>query len=228
MGGRGLNFTADLWKSIKDIFEDIINHPFIRGLVDGTLSLKIFKYFVVQDSLYLRDFSRALAITAAKSPRDDWLTSFADHAKMIIVAERALHDSFFKDWKLSEIEVYSTPTSPTNLAYTSYLISTAYSRPFHEVLGALLPCYWIYLQVGKKLEEKGSSNPLFQRWIETYASEEFESIVKMVLGAMDELAKGLRNEERNSILKHFRITSIYEYLFWDSAYKMESWPFKIP
>ncbi len=187
----------------------------------------MFKYYAIQDALYLREFARALAITAAKAPRDDWLATFAEHANVTIVTERALHDSFFKDWGLSEKEVYSTPMSPTNLAYTSYLISTASSRPFHENLGALLPCYWIYWEVGKKLEAKGSANPLFQRWIDTYSSEEFESICKIVLGVMDELAKDLRDEERKSALKHFRITSIYEYLFWDSSYKMESWPFKM-
>lgn len=52
----------------------------------------------------------------------------------------------------------------------------AYERPYHEGVGAFLPCYWAYLVVGKELEKKGSANPLYQQWINTYASNEFEAV----------------------------------------------------
>jgi len=222
-----LSFTRILLKSIEDVFDGILNHRFIVGLTDGTLSVDCFKHYVVQDALYLREYSKALALLAAKAPRDDWIVTFADHAKIAIVTERALHDSFFKEWGLREEEVYLTPMSPTNTAYTSYLTSTVLLRSFHEALGAMLPCYWIYLEVGKRLEKEGSPNQLYRRWIATYSSREFESVTKVVLNIMDDVAESLNGEEKTSVLKRFRTTSIFEYLFWDSAYRMEAWPFKM-
>ena len=94
---------------------------------------------------------------------------FNEHAAGALKVERALHEGFFKDFGLSPEEVAATPLAPTNLAYTSYLLAVAYGAPFHEAVAALLPCYWIYWEVGKALERAGSPDPLYARWIGTYA-----------------------------------------------------------
>jgi thiaminase/transcriptional activator TenA len=181
-------FSETLWQSIEGIFAKILEHPFLKGLTDGTLDEEAFRFYVVQDALYLRDFARGLAILGAKAPEDDWLVMFCEHAKSAIIVERALHESFFREWGLSDEEVYATPMAPTNLLYTSYLLRVAYERPFHEGIGAFLPCYRIYLEVGKALEAKGSPNPIYQRWIETYSSAEYEGIVRQVITAADKIA----------------------------------------
>ena len=83
------------------------------------------------------------------------------------------------------------------LAYTSYLLAVAYGAPFHEALAALLPCYWIYWEVGKTLERATSPDPLYARWIATYASDEFGDVVRAVLACTDAVAERLRAAERD-------------------------------
>uniref|UniRef100_A0A7C5VYR0 Aminopyrimidine aminohydrolase n=1 Tax=Thermomicrobium roseum TaxID=500 RepID=A0A7C5VYR0_THERO len=217
-------FTEELWNSIADIFAAILAHPFVRGLTDGSLPEDAFRYYVVQDALYLRDYARCLALAAARSPRDPWCELFADHAKVALVVERSLHDSFFREWGLSPEEIAATPYAPTNLAYTSYLLRIAYDRPFEELLGAVLPCYWIYWEVGKHLEKAGSPNPLYQRWIATYASEEYAQVVRAVIDVTDEAVADLPEGRRAAVRAHFVTTSRYEWMFWDAAWRMESWP----
>ncbi len=217
-------FTAELWESITPIFRAILDHPFIRGLTDGSLAEEAFKFYVIQDALYLKDFARSLAVASAKSPRDPWCEMFAEHAKTALVVERALHESFFKDWGLSPEQVEQTPLAPTNLAYTSYLLRVAYTAPFEELLGALLPCYWIYWEVGKALEARGSPNPLYQRWINTYASEEYATVVRQVLDVTEQAVADLPESRRAPVRRHFVTTSRYEWMFWDAAYRLESWP----
>jgi thiaminase/transcriptional activator TenA len=217
-------FTEELWESIGPIYQAILHHLFIRGLTDGSLPERAFKFYVVQDALYLRDFARCLVIAAAKAPQDPWCEMFAEHAKGALVVERALHESFFRDWGLSEDQVYTTPIAPTNLAYTSYLIRVAYAAPFEELLGALLPCYWIYWEVGKALEAKGSPDRLYRRWINTYTSKQFATSVRQVLEVMNRSVTDLPEGRRASIRRHFVTTSRYEWMFWDAAWRLESWP----
>ena len=143
---------------------------------------------MVQDALYLREFARALSLAAARAPEDDWIVMFNEHAAGALQVERSLHERFFKEFGLSPGEVAATPLAPTNLAYTSYLLAVAYGAPFHEALAALLPCYWIYWEVGKRLERAGSPDPLYARWIATYASDEFGDVVRAVLAATDAIA----------------------------------------
>ena len=217
-------FTEELWRSIEPIFSAILAHPFVKGLTDGSLSEEAFRFYVVQDALYLQDYARCLALAAAKAPREAWCELFAEHAKVALVVERSLHESFFQVWGLSEEQVASTPYAPANLAYTSYLLRIAYERPFEELLGAVLPCYWIYWEVGKHLERLGSPNPLYQRWIDTYASEEYAQVVRAVLAVTDEAVTDLPESRRAPIRQHFVTTSRYEWLFWDSAWRQETWP----
>jgi thiaminase (transcriptional activator TenA) len=217
-------FTQELWKSIEPIYAAILRHPFLRGLTDGSLPRESFKFYAVQDALYLREFARALSLAAARAPRDEWIIMFNEHAAGALRVERSLHESFFQDFGLTPEAVASTPLAPTNLAYTSYLLTVAYGSPFHEALAALLPCYWIYWEVGKELERAGSADPLYKRWIGTYASEEFGSVVRAVLSAADQVAAALRPPEREAMKAHFVATSRYEWMFWDMGLRREAWP----
>ncbi|MBI3780686.1 MAG: thiaminase II [candidate division NC10 bacterium] len=219
-----MTFTAELWNSIGAIYAAILRHPFLKGFTDGSLPRESFQFYAVQDALYLREFARALSLAAARAPREDWIIMFNEHAAGALRVERALHESFFREWGLSAQEVAATPLAPTNLAYTSYLLSVAYGAPFHEVIAALLPCYWIYWEVGKELERDGSPDPLYARWIGTYASAEFGSLVRAVLDATDATAARLQAVEREAMRRHFLMTSRYEWMFWEMGYRRESWP----
>ena len=217
-------FTSELWDGITPIYDAILRHPFLRGLTDGSLPRESFQFYAVQDALYLRDFARALSLAAARAPKDDWIIMFNEHAAGALKVERILHESFFKDFGLTESAVNATPLAPTNLAYTSYLLAVAYGAPFHEAMAALLPCYWIYWEVGKVLERSGSRDPLYARWIGTYASDEFGDVVRAVLAATDETAAALDPAARAAMRRHFVTTSRYEWMFWDMGYRRETWP----
>ncbi len=217
-------FAAELWQSIEPIFAAILEHPFVGGLSDGSLPREAFRFYAVQDALYLRDFARALSIAAARAPQDDWIIMFNEHAAGALKVERALHESFFSEWGLTQEAFAATPMAPTNQAYTSYLLSVAYGAPFHEAVAALLPCYWIYWEVGKALERSGSRDPLYARWIGTYASEEFGGLVRLVIACLDEIAAGLSQAERQTMQRHFVTTTRYEWMFWEMGYRLEAWP----
>jgi thiaminase/transcriptional activator TenA len=219
-----MSFTRDLWASIGPVWQAILRHPFVRGLTDGSLPAESFRFYAIQDALYLRDFARSLSLAGARAPRDEWIIMFNEHAAGALRVERALHESFFQAWGMTPDAVAATPLAPTNLAYTSYLLAVAYSAPFHEALAALLPCDWIYWEVGKVLERTGSPDPLYARWIETYASGEFGGIVQSVLDATDVTAESLGPAARETMRRHFVTTSRYEWMFWDMGLRQEAWP----
>lgn len=216
-------FSETLWQCIAGIYQRILTHPFLKGLTDGTLPEDAFRFYAVQDALYLRDYARGLVLLASKAPTDDAMIMFGEHARTAIVVERALHESFFAEWGLAHQDVYATLPAPNNLLYTSYLLRVAYDRPFHEGLGAFLPCYWIYWEVGKELEKRGSPVSVYRRWIDAYASAEFGSTVREVIDLMNRIAETLTAEEREKVTDHSVMTSRFEYLFWDMGYRCQTW-----
>jgi thiaminase/transcriptional activator TenA len=220
-----MSLTDRLWASIDGIFRQILDHPFMRGLTDGSLDHDVFRFYVVQDALYLRDYARALAICGAKASEEETIKMLCEHAAGAIAVERQLHEAFFEDFGLTEDDVRRTPMAPTNLAYTSYLLAVAYGGSFPEALGTILPCYWIYWEAGKSLLDQGSPNPLYQRWIDTYGGEEFADIVRAVLALADGLGEGLSGQEEEArVAEHFITTARYEWMFWDMGYRQERWP----
>lgn len=219
-----MSVTGALWESIAPIYAAILRHPFVTGLTDGTLPPERFRFYAVQDALYLRDFARALALAGVRAPEDEWIIMFSEHAAGALRVERALHESFFGAWGLTPADVSATPLAPTNLAYTSYLLAVAHHAPFHEILAAVLPCYWIYWEVGKALERAGSPDPLYARWIGTYAAEEFGGLVRAVLEVTDTVAAPLGPPAREAMRRHFVTTSRYEWMFWDMGWRREAWP----
>jgi thiaminase/transcriptional activator TenA len=217
-------FTAELWRSIEDVYASILAHPFLTGLTDGSLPEDCFRHYVVQDALYLRDYARALSLAGVRSPGEDALVMFNEHSAGAIMVERSLHDSFLKDLRISEAEINETPMAPTNLAYTSYQLKTASLGDYPEVLGAVLPCYWIYAEVGKALLEKGSPNEMYQQWIETYAGEDFNALVEAVLDVTGRACEDLSPTQRARVTEAFVIASRYEWMFWNMGWTLERWP----
>src|SRR3989442_10231814 len=129
-----MTFSAELWRSIEPIYAEILAHPFVRGLTDGSLPREAFRFYAVQDALYLREFARALSLAAARAPRDEWIIMFNEHAASALKVERALHEGFFKEFGLTPDEVAGTPLAPTNQAYTSYLLAVAGAAALHEAI----------------------------------------------------------------------------------------------
>ncbi len=216
--------TDRLWAGIDDVYAAILAHPFLRGLTDGTLPEETFRHYVVQDAHYLRDYARALAVCGARAPDEDAVVMFCEHAAGAVEVERALHASFLADWGLGPGALDDVPPAPTTLAYTSYLLATCHAGSWAEAVGAVLPCYWIYARVGAELLERGSPDPLYQRWIDTYGGEEFAGIVRAVLDVTDRLGEGLSEAEEARVARHFRTTSRFEWMFWDAGLRREAWP----
>ena len=222
--GRSQPFTRSLWEASLPIYEQILRHPFLTELVDGNLDREKFAFYMIQDAHYLREFARALSVTASKAPRQQWASLLNVHAADTLRYERQLHEAVFKEYGISPGQVSRTEVAPEAFAYTSYLVATAHQSSFAESLGALLPCYWIYWEVGKKLRKEGSKSPVYQKWIEAYSSPEYGEAVEAVLRILDQAALESPPEVRDRIRRNFLRSSRYEWMFWDSAYARRSWP----
>jgi thiaminase/transcriptional activator TenA len=179
---------------------------------------------VVQDALYLVDYARALALVAAKAPDEGAISMFASHAHGALEVERSLHAWLLEGLGAGPDVLRTTPATPTTLAYTSYLLASCHQGSFAEGLAAVLPCYWIYAEVGARLLARSSPDPLYARWIGTYGGEEFGKIVADVLGLVDRTGAAASASEEAALRAHVVTTSRYEWMFWDASWRLEAWP----
>ncbi len=217
-------FSRAAWERNVNVYDVIRRMPFNAELAAGTLNQARFKHYITQDAHYLIGFGRALTLAAAKAPNPDRIVQFAKSAEGAIVVERALHGSFFRKYGITSEVFDATPLSPACHHYVSYLLATAHAEPYEVLLGALLPCFWIYAEVGRDIHGRAAPDNPYRAWIDTYAGEDFHTAVRATIAATEEAAAGASPLLQSRMHAAFTRATQLEWIFWDSAYRLEAWP----
>ena len=212
-------WSQTAWQAVEPVFRQITVHPFLTGLMDGSLARDKFLFYLGQDALYLDDFGKVLAGLAVKTPHRDQVEAFLAFAGDTIAVERALHRSY-----LGQTNSQAAP-SPTCLLYTSFMHRQLALAPLEAAVATVLPCFWVYKEVGDFIlaGEIKSGNP-YQSWIDTYGGEEYGRAVVKAIAIADELAAGTTAEARAAMTVAFELCTKMEWMFWDSAWRTEAWP----
>ncbi|TCO64498.1 thiaminase II [Actinocrispum wychmicini] len=217
-------FTEQAWTRTERLQRAIVELPFNTELAAGTLSPERFRFYLAQDARYLVGFGRALAIAAARADDHDEVAFFAASAHDAVVEERRMHQSYFARFGMSEPDLAAIGTSPTCLAYTSYLLAVAQTGSYAELVAALLPCFWVYHHVGTDILNRQHGENPYREWIETYADEGFGEAVAKCRAAADRTFFTVDSDTRERMFAAFQQATEYEWLFWDSAWRLETWP----
>ena len=245
--------TKSLWDEAANLITATEKHPFLVAMVDGSLNLDSFRYYVIQDALFLTDFAECLQILANKMENNasemisnDSIKRIRELAVGIEEAEKELHRSFFTQWNINATN--DVKSAPNTLLYTSYMLRVVSTRPYTEGLAVLLPCFWVYMHVGKcmlQLREQIDNNnnnnnkqqqqrpAQFDAWIDMYAGDEFEKEVTDYIAIVDtaiqhNVNNNINKDDGMEILmkmkEHFVMCCKLEYMFWDQAQVLMDWP----
>jgi thiaminase/transcriptional activator TenA len=217
-------FSAAAWQQNLPLYEKILTMPFNAELTAGTLREDRFRHYIIQDAHYLEGFARALALAAAKADTADHIVQFAEAARTAIIVERALHADYFRQFGISPADFAAASPTPVCDHYISYLLRTAALEPFPVVLAALLPCFWVYWEVGKHIHTRAAAPNSYRAWIDTYAGEEFATAVQAVIATTDQVAAQASDDTRHAMHTAFTRATQLEWMFWDSAYHLAHWP----
>ena len=217
-------FSHQAWQDTATLRAAIHALPFNAELAAGTLPPEKFRFYIVQDTLYLDQYARALALAAARGPDMPTLRAFSHHALGAVEVEQALHARILAEFGVDPAALATAEPSPDGLGYTSFLMATAYHEPWEVLVAALLPCFWLYFDVGTAIAEHAAPDNPYRAWIDTYAAEGFGEAVRAVIAATDQAAAGTTPAIRARMATAFRRSCQYEWLFWDGAWAMRSWP----
>jgi thiaminase/transcriptional activator TenA len=198
------------------------DHPFVRGIGDGTLAAQSFRHYVRQDYLFLLEYARLLALASARAPSLELMTRFAALARAILETELELHRAYASEWGISAEELERERMTPTTRAYTAFLLRTATLGDFAELVGALLPCMAGYREIGRRLAERGRpDDERYARWIDMYAGEEFGELADWCCDVADGVGADLTGEARGRMRGAYLESARYELAFWDMGWRRE-------
>lgn len=200
------------------------HHPFVRGIGDGTLDPEKFGYWLRQDYLYLIDYSRLFGVAVLRAPDLESMGKFAELLHGIMFTEMDLHRSYVAGFGITEEDLMQEQMAPTTQGYTDFLLRTATTGDYAELLGVLLPCMWGYNEIGRRLAEQGMpGDERYRAWIEMYASDEFTGLAVWCRELTDAACEGLPEPAIARAEQAFITSSRYELAFWEMAWSGERW-----
>lgn len=212
-------FTAALWAATGDVLAEILDSGFIQALGSGTLSREEFFFYLDQDAQYLRQYSRALASLSTAAPDAPAQVEWAQSAAQCLVVEAELHRSYLGG-KLSETGV-SAP-SPVTMAYTDFLLARVLSEDYVVGVAAVLPCYWLYAEIGLILAAQNHAEHPYREWLETYSGEDFLSGTTKAIARVEAAMAGAGPEQRVDAARAYLSACVHEREFFDQATRF-SW-----
>jgi thiaminase/transcriptional activator TenA len=201
------------------ILEEIKAHAFITELMDGTLPKDIFQFYINQDSLYLSEYKKVLALLGVRCADVNDTQFFLSSATGIISVEDELHQMFLNN------DQFINAPSPSCELYTSYLARIVNNQTLEEGLAAVLPCFTIYKEIGDYIlaHQTNKGNNPYQDWINTYGGADFENSVNTAVEITNKYAQNASGEAVKNMELAFEKSSKLEWMFWDSAYNKEGW-----
>jgi thiaminase/transcriptional activator TenA len=197
-------------------------HPFVVELAEGTLEPAAFRHWVEQDYRYLLDYARVFALAGCKARDEETMTHAFGVAHRILDDEMDLHRSFAAEYGISRAELESVEKAPTCVAYTNYLLRTAYEGTLAELAAAVYPCGQGYLDIAQHMATIADGDHRYTPFIEKYTSDEFRDAVAWMRTFVDEqadAAPGLHDAMEEAFVTSTRL----ETAFWGMAYERETW-----
>lgn len=218
-----MKFTDRLHKSAETIWAGYHAHPFVKGIGDGSLDVERFRFFMIQDYLYLFQYAKVFALGVVKARSPEHMLSFAKSVEAILNGEMTIHKAYMKRLGIDEKVAQIAKASLANASYTNYMLSVGFSEDIAAITAAILSCSWSYAEIGQRLNEiKGAAqHELYGEWILGYCSQEYKDENLSLIDLMNELAADCNEEQLSHLEEVFLNCSRYEATFWDMSWNME-------
>lgn len=212
---RLLDATKDIWKKYNE-------HPFVLGIQDGTLDKEKFRYYIVQDYLYLEDYAKTFAVGVAKAKNLKIANLFAKYIN-VMNGELDIHNGYLAKLGVTQEEIESTPRALDNLSYTSYMLRVAYEEGQAEIFAAILACAYSYEIIAKNIVKNNPSSvddEFYSDWVKGYISDGYAAENAVLLEVMDSLTEEYTEQQIQHLTDIFVACSRYELAFWEMAWNM--------
>lgn len=214
--------TTRLLSAAEEIWESYHRHPFVRGIADGTLDRDKFRFYMLQDYVYLLEYVRVFAIGLAKAERAEVMAYFAGAVRQITDGEMKIHRAYMKRLGISESEAEQTRPALDNLSYTSYMLRAAYEGGAAESAVAILSCALSYEVIARRIlkeHPETAEHPFYGEWVSGYSGREYHEENARLIALTEQLTAEYGEAQLAKLEEIFVNCSRFEHAFWEMAWE---------
>lgn len=205
----------------SNLLKDIVEHPFNIGLMNNTLNIESFKFYIQQDALFLDDYIRTMLIVASRMEDYHNVISLVEVAQGSITVSRFLHNHYFTIYGINRGE-----KSLECFNFTNFLLSISYGNAY-EAITVLYSCMFIYKIVIDSMKNEFKKNNRYKDWFDFCSGNLMESASNTLENIVDGYCSKAGENEKSRMLELFKISAQFELDFWDSAYHFSKFNIKM-
>lgn len=216
--------TERLLHATQDIWEGYLKHPFVRGIADGSLAIQKFRFYLLQDYVYLFDYAKVFAQGVVKSRDPEVMRMFSSYVASILGGEMEIHRGYMKRLDISEQDAARVQPSLSNSSYTAYMRAVAAEEGPAEIMAAVLSCALSYEYIAKWIVANypdADKHEFYGEWVQGYASESYAEENRRLVAYMEQLSAHYTEPQLQRLTDIFVACSRYEGMFWDMAWNEE-------
>lgn len=218
---KNIQTTERLLDASREIWEGYLSHPFVRGLADGSLAVNKFRFYLLQDYLYLFDYAKVFAQGVVKSREPEVMRVFSSYVASILNGEMEIHRGYMARLGITEAQAEAVQPSLSNLSYTAYMRAVAAEEGPAEIMAAVLSCAISYEYIAKWIVKNypdADKHDFYGEWVRGYASEDYAAENQRLIALMERLSADYTDTQRKHLVDIFVACSRYEAMFWDMAW----------
>ena len=218
-----MKLTDQMSAAVDGIWAEYNKHPFVKGIEDGTLDREKFRYYIIQDYLYLIEYTKVFGIGIAKAKSLETTKLFASYVHLLTDGEMDIHRGYMGKFGVTEKELADTSRALDNLSYTSYMLRVAYEEGEAEVLAAILSCAYSYEMIARNIVKNNPdsiNHEFYGDWIKGYASDEYSKENVVLFEMLEKLTEHYTDEQKQHIVDIYVACSRYELAFWNLSWNM--------
>ncbi|MFI3238617.1 MAG: TenA family transcriptional regulator [Lachnospiraceae bacterium] len=200
----------------QPIWEQCLQVGFIKEMCNDTLSQEKFLNYIIQDSLYLRDYIRVHAMAVFKSRTLKEMKVFASVLGYVNDSENATRLKYLSDNNLTDDDIENFEKNHVCKAYTDFLFDYAVNQDIPEILMAFIPCmigyYEVFRLVLKQYPQIMTS--YYKEFVCDYTTNEYKKSCDEWIAFANVICESLDDERKNNLKKIYTQSSMYELEFW--------------
>ncbi len=215
--------TQRLLDGSRDLWDAYLEHPFVQGIADGTLDREKFRFYMIQDYLYLIEYAKVFALGVAKAKDLESMRLFAGYVKQILDGEMDIHRGYMARLGISLADAEKAQTALDNRSYTAYMLQVGYEEGAAQIAVSILSCALSYEHIARRMLEKypeADRHPFYGEWVKGYACEEYHEANEELIALTERLCENMNEPQLRHLEEIFHICSRYEMSFWDMAWEI--------
>lgn len=217
-----MKISKILLSKVKPLWDEAAEKDFIIRMAEGTLDIKSYKKYLIQDYLYLFDYIEILKDIKALSDNDD-ISAFLEATISEVEEElKRVHIPSMKNLGIKVEEITKSDQNEVFAEYLSFMKSGVGKYGLHAGLIGLLQCSWCYAYIAKKVCEKHSKeidNSSYKNWFEAYTCKAYIDANQIWIDTVDRECADIDKSEPEKMAEIFTECAKYENKIWDAMIK---------